>query len=687
MDTDFDKIVQKILSRTGLTRDDLLDRIQKKQEELGGFITPEGAATIIGREFGITPERKTPEVRELEIKDLTAGMSNVDIVGRVVRVYEPKEFNRRDGSVGSVSSIILQDGTGEIRTVLWDKQSSLITRGDIQKGSIVQVRGAYVKRGRDGQPEMNLGTRGVIDTDPDDPRASKVPEAIETRVKIKDLKPNSGDIDTLGRVFAVSEPRTFERTDGTTGKVASIMISDETGEARVSIWDDKTDIVQKVKPGDAVKLESAYVKEGWRSKPEIHIGWRGRVIINPNDPEVENLPKFERRLLKVEEVETDMPILDIAARVHQKFEPNEFTRDNGTNGRVMNVIIADETGTIRVSFWDDAVDTAQNLKEGDIILLTGARSRSGLGGQPEISVGQNTKIEVNPEGVNVDEFKASQINLGSLEPGISSLDAVGRVTEVSEARQFTRPDGSSGQVASLRIADKTGSARVSVWGDKTALIASVKVGEIIKLKNCYSTAGLFGDAEIHVGRHGDLEVNPDVDVELPPADVAKTITGKIERSEIGSIEREGEKVEVRGTIVRVFHRRPIFDACPECGRSIESGETGSKCEHCGKNVEPDHRLVLSFMVDDGTGEIRAVLFGKVGEELIGMDSNKVFDMFKNNQNLDELYGAFNLVGREVVLRGTVRRDRMFDQLEIMVNSLSIPDPKEVARELLDKVRA
>lgn len=50
--TDFDSTVDKIIKQTGLSRDEVMARIRKKQEELCGFVTLEGAAGMVARELG-----------------------------------------------------------------------------------------------------------------------------------------------------------------------------------------------------------------------------------------------------------------------------------------------------------------------------------------------------------------------------------------------------------------------------------------------------------------------------------------------------------------------------------------------------------------------------------------------------------------------------------------------------------
>ncbi|MCS7131424.1 MAG: hypothetical protein NZ934_01670 [Hadesarchaea archaeon] len=175
--------------------------------------------------------------------------------------------------------------------------------------------------------------------------------------------------------------------------------------------------------------------------------------------------------------------------------------------------------------------------------------------------------------------------------------------------------------------------------------------------------------------------------QLPPADVLEMVKAEPKRVAIASLQREGVRAEVRGTIVRVFHRRPIFDICPSCGRSLGSVDTSLMCEECGKVVTPEHRVVLSFVLDDGTGNIRAVLFGRVAEKLLGMDAREVFERFKAARDLEELYADLKLVGREVVLTGVTRRDKYFDQLELRASDVQLPDARREARALLEGIKA
>jgi len=114
VELNFEQMVQGILAHAKISHDELMQRIRQKQDELSGFVTLEGAANIIGRELGVVFEKKEPEVRALHVEDLIPGMSKVDIVARVIRVYEPREFQRQSGKAGRVGSLLLRDKTGQV---------------------------------------------------------------------------------------------------------------------------------------------------------------------------------------------------------------------------------------------------------------------------------------------------------------------------------------------------------------------------------------------------------------------------------------------------------------------------------------------------------------------------------------------------------------------------------------------
>ncbi len=678
-------IIKKIIEKTEAKREEVINRINKKQEELSGFVTEEGAATIIARNYGITLEREEPEIKKLRIEDLSEGMSNIDVVGKVARIFEPNVFERQDGSKGKVANLTIIDKTGEIRVVLWDEMAELVARGELQKGMSIRFKNAYIKKGRTNSLELNVGKRSEIEAEPTGERVEDLPSLEDTKIKISDIDSNLEYADIVGRVIAVTNPREFERADGSKGKVATVRIADETGQIRVSIWDEKAEEVKGIEQGDIIKLENASVRKDKQDIPQLHVNWQSRLIRSPPKKEVGDLPEFERKLLKIEDIEPDMPTLDLAGKVQRTFPVNEFLRKDGSTGRVMNALIADETGTIRLSFWDNAAETAEKMSPGDLIFIENARSRAGLRGKPEIQIGEKSRIEINPENIEIGKTETNRFLISELEEGMDYIQVMGRIINMTEVREFTNSSGEKGKVASLTIGDKTGTCSVTLWGSRTELLDELEIGDSLKIENSYTVAGNYGRPEIHVGNLANVEINPE-GVDLPPtSEINKKEPLTAERVKIENV-KENSKVMVRGTVVKLFERKPFFSICPRCERSLGTDDSEALCEECGEIVEPDYRTVLNGIVDDGSSNIRMVLFGKLGEKVLGKSVDEIREEIKEGE-LSSFYKKIDLIGTELLVKGNIRHDDYFDMLEIRATEIDFPKPKEEAKRILKRIKA
>ena len=146
-------IIEKISSETGMSIGEITDKIEEKKTELSGLISDEGAAYIIARELGITIRK----IQRLNIGNIISGMQNVDVIGKIVRIYPMKEFDK-DGKKGKVLAVTLGDETGTIRMSLWNEETEKIS--GFGEGEVIQARG-FVKDGMFG-PELRIGKYGSI---------------------------------------------------------------------------------------------------------------------------------------------------------------------------------------------------------------------------------------------------------------------------------------------------------------------------------------------------------------------------------------------------------------------------------------------------------------------------------------------------------------------------------------------
>lgn len=93
-------------------------------------------------------------------------------------------------------------------------------------------------------------------------------------MKIKDLQPRMGKVEITVEVVSVGEAREFNKF-GSLGRVATAQVKDETGEIKMSLWNDE---IEKVKPGSKVKITNGYVNE-FQGEMQLSAGKFGKMEI------------------------------------------------------------------------------------------------------------------------------------------------------------------------------------------------------------------------------------------------------------------------------------------------------------------------------------------------------------------------------------------------------------------------
>ena len=137
-----------------------------------------------------------------------------------------------------------------------------------------------------------------------------------------------------------------------------------------------------------------------------------------------------------------------------------------------------------------------------------------------------------------------EILIQDLVSGLNDVTVAGRVITVYPPKTFTSRDLTEGKFARLLIADTSGTLKVVLWDDKTALMETGKVeqGQIIEVSHGYVREGLDGKLELHVGSRGNIQISPQdaAETKYPP------ITQWVKK--VGEIREEGGPITVEGTI-------------------------------------------------------------------------------------------------------------------------------------------
>ncbi len=205
----YDEIVTLIVEKSGLSKTEIETKIQAKLIQLSDLISKEGAAHIIANELGL---KLFDTSARLQIKNILPGMRNVEVVGKVTRLFELRNFQSGERA-GKVASAFIGDETGQIRLTMWGDMADNISK--LKEGTIVKVSQAYVKE-NNGFKELHMGDKAKIEIDPAGMTVGEVgsmknvAQAVAERKFIKDLKADDENKEIFGTIVQVFDPRFFE---------------------------------------------------------------------------------------------------------------------------------------------------------------------------------------------------------------------------------------------------------------------------------------------------------------------------------------------------------------------------------------------------------------------------------------------------------------------------------------------
>lgn len=197
----YEQMIEKITSNSGMSQDEIQSRIDSKLKQLSGLVSQEGAAYIVANELGINLIQSGGKMK---IKDLHPGLRDAQTSGKVINKYETRTFVR-NGVEGKVASLLMGDETGKIRAVCWGSNADKVE--EVKSGDIISINGGYVKE-NNNYPEVHINDRSTISLNPEGEKID-----IDTEVKrknIQELTDNDTEVEILGHVVQVFDPRYYE---------------------------------------------------------------------------------------------------------------------------------------------------------------------------------------------------------------------------------------------------------------------------------------------------------------------------------------------------------------------------------------------------------------------------------------------------------------------------------------------
>lgn len=406
-----------------LSLEEFTEAVESKVEQMGGLADEETAAMLVAHEY---------DDQEVDcIADVEPGHDDVTFLAKVTGVDEVRTFERdeEDREDGKVLNVEVADESGRITITMWDRMAE-DAKENLQVGDVIDVAG----RPKDGYNGLEVSVDDV-DANPE----GDVDVEIVDEYRVEDLTMGVSDVTLVGELLDTDDVRTFDRDDGSEGRVANLSVGDETGRVRVTLWDERAPRAEELTPGETVEIVDGYVRER-DGDLELHVGSRGAVEVVDEDV------SYEPETKPIGELALD-ETADIAGGVIETSEKRTFDRDDGSEGQVRNVRLKDDTGEIRVALWGDKADMSIDLA--DEIACTDVEIQDGWQDDLEASAGWQSTVTVLGDTTPETESDGDQGGLGAFgdDGGSTTTEAaVAEATTGGGAVAATEEDEADGGV-------------------------------------------------------------------------------------------------------------------------------------------------------------------------------------------------------------------------------------------------
>lgn len=283
-------------------------------------------------------------------------------------------------------------------------------------------------------------------------------------------------------------------------------------------------------------------------------------------------------------------------------------------------------------------------------------------------------------GINL--FENKKIEMRDIMSGMKNVNVTGRIFRISNIIEFKRGGGDTGKVVNVYVGDSTGYIRLVLWDNQVDLVEeeTIKLGDVIQVINGMTKENIYGGIEVVIGKYGNLRQVGDV-VNLPTADELNRMffSNTIERIDI--VNTTPGIFEICGNIVHIFKGNFIFNTCSICGNSLDGKNGKFKCVGHGE-IDANPALVISTIVDDGTGNMRIVFFRNAAEKLIDATINDIVKLTEEDRfkTIKE-----RLIGKNLILRGRIKKNKLFNRMEMIADNFEDLNTLDESKKLIEQI--
>lgn len=275
--------------------------------------------------------------------------------------------------------------------------------------------------------------------------------------------------------------------------------------------------------------------------------------------------------IKIKNIEPDGSTVRVIGKIINVGTVREFPRKDNSTGRVISITIADETGCVIASLWDEMVEniTGGFVKVNDTIDITGQAKDGATGTQ--INIGTKDSICISQESV---QATIPQKKISEIKNNESNIYLIVKVLKIGDVKTFNKKNG-TGKLRNISLGDDSGKVNATLWNDKADLSPDIKVGDSLLIRNATAKYNDFSKSvELQIGDSTSIE---------------KTNNNVVFKEAFVPINQVtvGKKYSIKGNIIDISEIREF---------SNDSGQLNS---------------VGNIVVKDNTGQIKVTLWGKI----------------------------------------------------------------------------
>ncbi|MHA1619596.1 MAG: hypothetical protein ACTSVZ_09965 [Promethearchaeota archaeon] len=337
------------------------------------------------------PTQSKGSLKITPIQDIKISMPFVNIEGLISRVFEPKSFNRKDGTKGMRASISVRGENDVIFITFWGEHCDKLK--ELKENQYAQI--TYLTPKPNYRDKTKIDLTASINTSiiPINSSESKVALNIEKYSSESHLiqhfleKVGFGNIE--GKIQEIEEIRTIKTQDGREIPLMKIIVADESAAIRINLWGEKVD--PQLKVNGVYQFKDVNIKlNNYSNQNEGTLARTGTItelvkeIATTHTVEMRR-KSFTSKEMRIEEINqaefctiqatiikdiNRITIYRACSKCNKKIDNCTCETPGDTvNRMILNVTLDDETGILRATLMGERAEKFLNTPTDRVVEL------------------------------------------------------------------------------------------------------------------------------------------------------------------------------------------------------------------------------------------------------------------------------------------------------------------------------